>query len=422
MKILVFVPDYPKPGHPFGGAFNERTVIALRELCDDVEVLVPRPYAPPLISSCVPRWKMYSLTPSFEVRNGIRVHRPAYPQVPKIGGAFWIDSAAFFFCRPVAKKIHSRVQLDAVLSFDLVGAGGLAWRIGEDLNIPAAGWATGGDLNFASASSYGQAVSRTLRKLDIVFYQSQALLEKAAALLGCGTSEMPSDRHTVLSRGISLPPRVSKQQTRQKIRADLGIAEEQILVLNVGRIRREKGAFNLIDAISSVAEKDPRIRCMFLGSHPALDETLAVKQHLAKIPSIKNKVTLVPACAQDKVWEYLCAADIFAFPSSYSGEGMPNSLLEAMVMGLPAVAYAIPPVLEIEGNNGGLVLIPTGDTRLLADAILRLTTNHEDRCRIGEKGKQRVLERFMVRTNMAQAVQRLAMTLDGNDLKKGRRK
>ena len=51
----------------------------------------------------------------------------------------------------------------------------------QDLKIPAAGWATGGDLNFPALSSYGQAVARTLRKLDIVFYQSHELLEKAAA-------------------------------------------------------------------------------------------------------------------------------------------------------------------------------------------------------------------------------------------------
>ena len=111
-----------------------------------------------------------------------------------------------------------------------------------------------------------------------------------------------------------------------------------------------------------------------MGSHPAFDETIAVQKYLDKIPAVKERVRLLPACAQDKVWEYLCAADIFAFPSTYKGEGMPNSLLEAMVMGLPAVAFAIPPVLEIEaGTRRTHVLVPPLRlARLLAEAILRL--------------------------------------------------
>jgi glycosyltransferase involved in cell wall biosynthesis len=37
---------------------------------------------------------------------------------------------------------------------------------------------------------------------------------------------------------------------------------------------------------------------------------------------------------------------MFAFTSHH--EGMPNSLLEAMAMGVPAIAFAIPPVVELE--------------------------------------------------------------------------
>ena len=133
MKILVLAPDYPKPGRLFGGIFNERSVLALKELCDSLEVLAPRPYAPPLISSCVPRWKIHALTPSYEVRNGVAVHRPAVPIIPKIGSAFWLDHGAFLWCRQTARTIYRRTQFDAIMSFDLSGPGGMAWRIGRDL-------------------------------------------------------------------------------------------------------------------------------------------------------------------------------------------------------------------------------------------------------------------------------------------------
>ena len=62
---------------------------------------------------------------------------------------------------------------------------------------------------------------------------------------------------------------------------------------------------------------------------PAFDETNSVQKKLDQTPNLKERVKLLPACSPDQTWEYLCAADIFAFPSQQRFEGMPNSLLEA---------------------------------------------------------------------------------------------
>ena len=145
MKILVLAQNYPYPAHPLAASFNERCVKALRELCDGVEVLMPRPYAPPVLSSLVPRWQIYARIPTYEIRQGIPVYRPAYPQMPCLGGggAFWVDQAAFWWCRRTALQMHHRMQFDALLAFDIIGVGGLAWRLGRTLGLPTAGWATG---------------------------------------------------------------------------------------------------------------------------------------------------------------------------------------------------------------------------------------------------------------------------------------
>jgi glycosyltransferase involved in cell wall biosynthesis len=103
----------------------------------------------------------------------------------------------------------------------------------------------------------------------------------------------------------------------------------------------------------------------------------------------------------------LCAADIFAFPSHEGWEGMPNSLLEAMVMKVPAVAFAIQPILEIESGTGGIVIVPQLDSEQFSKEILRLAASSDERARIGEIGRAQVMERFTVRKNMAEAVERL---------------
>jgi len=405
VRLLILAASYPHPGHLFAGIFNERSVLALGEICDGVEVLAPRPYVPPLLSAFVPRWKDYAQIVPYEVRSGVRVYRPAYLQPPRLGGAFWIDPGIFFWCRRVARDMHRRAHFDAIISFDLFVVGGFAWRIGRELGIPASGWATGGDIRVSSSSSHGRAVIQTLERLDLVFYQSHELLEKAASLLGKFPSQMSSDRHVVLPRGIPASPLSRDIATRSRVRMEWGITGNQVVVLNIGRISREKGVFELLKAFSLAAGRNSNISCVLVGSKPTFDETSVVREKLAETPALKKRVKILPACNPDKIWEYLCAADIFAFASHK--EGMPNSLLEAMAAGVPAVAFAIPPVLEIEAGTGALLAVPPLNSALFSKAILRLAASPEDRVRIAKIGRAQIMDRFMVRKNMAEVLRRL---------------
>jgi glycosyltransferase involved in cell wall biosynthesis len=190
------------------------------------------------------------------------------------------------------------------------------------------------------------------------------------------------------------------------MRRELGIAENQLVILNTGRVAREKGLFELMEAISLAASREPRITCIIVGSKPAFDETVILRRKLEQTPKLSQSVKILPACTPDKIWEYLCAADLFAFTSH--SEGMPNSLLEAMAMGLPAIAFGIPPILEIEAGTGAVVTVPPFSSTLFAETILRLAALPDERRRIGERGRSRVLDRFMVQKNMAVALERLA--------------
>src|SRR5437870_10148378 len=125
MKLLVLAPYYPHKARPFGGLFNERSAIALKDMGNEVEVLAPRPYSPRILSSLASRWKVYSSIDPYEIRNGISVFRPPYLQVPRLGGAFWIDPGVFYWTRRIARERHRRSMFDAILSFDLTGVGGL---------------------------------------------------------------------------------------------------------------------------------------------------------------------------------------------------------------------------------------------------------------------------------------------------------
>ncbi len=401
MKILAIAASYPYEEFPFSGIFNEKCVTALHDLCGYVEVLAPRPYVPAFLA-LKPRWKMYSRIAGSETRNGISINRPPVVQIPGVGGSFWYDRGAYLACAGQARRLHRTAGFDAIVSFDLLGAGGLAWQIGKDLGIPACGWAFGSDVRVAASSSDGRSVCRALRNLDLVFYQSAELRQKAAALLERQAGEMPPDRHVVLPHGIPVPAALPGTDRREDRRRRWGVSAGDVVVLSVGRVTGQKGSFDLLDAAAHALELNPEMTFLFVGSMPAFDESALVQERAASDPRLRDKVKVLPPCSPGEIWEVLSGADIFAFASH--NEGMPNSLLEAMAAGLPAVAFGIPAVRELDGGTSSLSIIEPFDTGHFGREIAELAASRDKRRHAGEKGRRRVLREFRIEKNMAEAL------------------
>jgi teichuronic acid biosynthesis glycosyltransferase TuaC len=408
MNILVVVTNYPNAGHPYSGAFNERSARALKTLGHEVEVLAPRPYIPGPLAALHPRWRAYKQISARESRGGLSVYRPAYLQVPGLGGWVRPDLGAYISCGHVISERHRNRPYDAILAFNLIGAGGLAWRLAHRLDIPAAGWATGNDVRVPSRSAHGRAVRTALQRLDLVFYQSCELLDRAAALCSLPREVFAPRRHIVLPRGVDPAP-VRSGDARRAMRAQLDVGEDQLLLLFVGRIVRAKGVFELVEAFEQVRRERPEIVCVLVGAHDGFDDSAELRAKLERTPELARGLRLLPACPPEMVWEYLHAGDMFVFPSH--SEGMPNSLLEAMAAGLPALAGEIPAVREIDDGAGVLEIVPTRDAPALARGLIALASSPVRRKHLSEKGKARVLDHYQAKTNMAEAMRRLNNTV-----------
>lgn len=96
----------------------------------------------------------------------------------------------------------------------------------------------------------------------------------------------------------------------------------------------------------------------------------------------------------------LAEADIYVQPSFQ--EGLPNSVLEAMAMGLPIVATRVSgnEDVVVDGENG--LLVPPGDPKSLAAAIQKLVDDPALATRMGRRSREIIESRFSLAAVMRQ--------------------
>jgi len=189
------------------------------------------------------------------------------------------------------------------------------------------------------------------------------------------------DRITILHNAVkpfAAPPTEEVERTWRK----LGIADDEAVILAVGRLSQEKGHADLIRAaaILSGLPGVPRFRVVVVGDGPEREPLL----HLASKLGVQQRIKL--AGFQRDMAPYYAMATVLAVPSH--SEGSPNVVLEGMAAGLPIVANQVGGVPEIlEQDATGLMVMPRNPDAM-AKAILRVLTDDELRERIAATARE----------------------------------
>jgi glycosyltransferase involved in cell wall biosynthesis len=181
----------------------------------------------------------------------------------------------------------------------------------------------------------------------------------------------------------------SPLQSTTNLREELGIGQAFPVIGYVGRIMPEKDLDTWLHVAALVAEKYPSARFVLVGEGRD-GTTLRHLQKLATTLGISAQViftgyreSLVPAYA---------TFDIFVLTSRR--EGLPNSVLEAMAMGLPVVTTDVAGTSELVLDGATGFVLPQGDVHGIAQAIITLADNHQLRLQMGTGGRKRVEQEF----------------------------
>lgn len=168
------------------------------------------------------------------------------------------------------------------------------------------------------------------------------------------------------------------------LRDRLGLPQSPLAIFT-GRLVHRKGVDVLLEAWSC-CQHEGDARLLIAGAGPA-EESLRTQ---ARALGVESRVCFLGEL--DDVAPYLQAADIYAFASR--GEGLPNSVLEAMATGLPIVATRIGGVVDAleDGHNG--TLVPVEDAEAMAKALDRLLAHPAMRRQLGKQARETVIRDY----------------------------
>jgi len=195
--------------------------------------------------------------------------------------------------------------------------------------------------------------------------------------------EYPAERVEVIYNGIVVDVQNAKTVPA---RQQLGLKEDELVIIQVGGLRPVKGHEFLLRAIAQIGADVPRFRLVLIGD----GELRHNLENLVKELHIEDRVAFLGNRPDAR--QLLEVADICVLPSL--SEGMSNAILEYMAAGKPVVATRVGgnPELVTDGLEG--ILVDKENVVQLKDAIVSLLQDPAKRKNMRDLGRAKIHEQF----------------------------
>lgn len=223
---------------------------------------------------------------------------------------------------------------------------------------------------------------------DLILSQNHEDIATAKKLGLC-----PPEKIAYLGNGVDID-RFNRDRLdpdhQAQLRKSLGIPDTANLIIGtIGRLTRKKGSGYLIEATAKLVSQFPNLHVLIIGGELSTDPEPFYTEITERIRTlgIQNNVTLT-GIRQD-IPEILGLLDIFTLPT-FTHEGLPRSIVEAMSMSLPVVATDIRGCREAVLHEKTGFIVPPQDSQKLAEALGKLLSNSEMRSAYGQASRQRV--------------------------------
>jgi glycosyltransferase involved in cell wall biosynthesis len=216
-----------------------------------------------------------------------------------------------------------------------------------------------------------------LQQADRIFVQTD--LERQA-VLGQG---VPGDR--IILQGLGVDPIECTGGDRVRADARWGLPKDGPLRIgHLANLSAEKGAVDLLHAAREMVSRQIPFTMVLAG--PSMPNFEAAWRELPQ--QIQTHIHRLGILRDDEKPDFYASLDLFALPSRSDSFGL--VLLEAWANGIPCIGYRAGGIAEVIHHDSDGLLVPCGDINGLVAACSELLQNHDRRCTLGERGKQKV--------------------------------
>ena len=229
------------------------------------------------------------------------------------------------------------------------------------------------------------------------FSQQNFLIEE-----GVLSSELSSVIGLGSISGVDINRFIPSMSQKKMIRNKFGIESNKIVLMFLGRLKREKGVIELAKAFNEVFKINKNIILFIVGQ----DEE-SLKQELQLIlHSCSDSVRFIGFTKNPE--QFMSASDIFVLPSFREGFG--NVIIEAACCGVPSIASNIYGLNDavIDGETG--ILTSVASKSSLKDAMIKLINDKKLRISMGKKARVRAIN-FFSQESITIAIVKLYKTL-----------
>ncbi len=207
----------------------------------------------------------------------------------------------------------------------------------------------------------------------------------AAAKLSCAL-KIPHKSIQVIYNGIDRSE-FALSPSREVARSSLNLKNKEFVVGVIAHLYKEKGHTFLLETVATIKKNIPEIKLLIVGDGYLRNEL--EQQAVQLLPA--GSVSFLGQ--RGDLANLLSAMDLFILPSSWEGFGI--ILAEAMYMRVPVITTSDGGgCAEVVENNDGGLLVPYGDKKKLADAILQFYADASYRKNQGILGRSRVERLF----------------------------
>ena len=196
---------------------------------------------------------------------------------------------------------------------------------------------------------------------------------------------VPRDRIEVIPTGVD----AETEFNPELVTPVAGLAPGVAHVLYPGRITAQKDPLLMVEVVRELVARGLSFQLHAVGSGDLEHE---VRERVREY-GLAERIAFHPPTAELASWYAAC--DVMLMTSVF--EGVPYVAYEALAMGVPVVAPALPGTVELMGGVGGTLVARRDDVRGYADALERLLLDAPLRRSMGEHGRARMIEHFGVR-------------------------